>query len=521
MFKPPKNRNYSPKWFQAFVNESLDKGSFGVDRSDLSILRAIKLKYERDYIGFFRSLSNLYGRSHQKHEVEEAISITKAIVVFLDALIAHGRITKEDENLLYERVEAIDEYKTHLVEEVSKTKAGKDRLARVTESIGVSPEDLNVVKRIIESGVSQTRKASNKVKSIFPSSQKLSEIASGVGASLLGPFAPAIGLAGSVTKDIAKWFGSMAKRDWGKIEERRASKSISQLRPSAVQPNEPEPVSNSVSVPFGGVVQSGTKGIVRKDISSGLFDFFNDRAYKAKWTKELLHRVGKGIGAGSEDTSLFLKFAAAAVAAVLAKKVVNSKKELSKAGSEEIKAGVGLGYQANKLLQRAKSEGLSASAAKMGVSQEEYIKRVAVAKHESQKTIAAGFRDKEPLAGFPRWLVPPAITGIDFLVKKIVGYKRPEVQPLPTIIKQIEKELGYRPPSVGAPKIEVEASFTSALQKTLDGVDKLSKSVDTVLRLKPTDVQQPVRPVIFPNPYDPSDPLINEYSSGRLTIGNK
>jgi hypothetical protein len=525
-------------------NKSQINAIFGVDRFDLQVLQAIRSKYERDYIGFFRKLSELYGRSEQKREIDATITIIERMVTFLGGVISSGRVAKDDEKRLYEFAGTIEERKRYFVAQASKISNLQRRLTRVGESVGISPEDLNVTKDIIKRGILQARKAAGKSKSMFPSSAKLGEIMSGMKVAAFGPFTPAADLAGGLAKDMFKWFGSMAKRDWETLKERRTDREISRVRPSSAQVQDELGVATA---PLFGELIKPTKrerfGKATKEESvAPLVYFFDERAYKTKWTKELLNRI-KGVGSTSGSVtgglrlpgigdleSLFSAgvvggFKKAALAGAFAfagyemASAIRERQGMAAAGKQQVDAAKNLAFSAGVLGEFVKKEGLKGAAEKLHKSPEQVVKDVSEMRRQSQVDMVAGIKRQEPFGGpLSKLRYIPIIGATDWVARKMVGYKRPEVQSLPTITKQVEKELGYEKPGLKIPKVEISASFEASLKRTLDGVDRLSKSVDSVVKNRES-ASQTTRPAVQVNQYDSADPLINEYATGRLTVG--
>lgn len=276
---------------------------FGVDRFSLRTLRAMYVKLERDYTVFFRTLSDLYGQSKQKRDVDETLKDINKALGIVRSVIDSGEIAKKDAELLYDLFDRIEESKQFFLEQAASVKALQERLDRVTRDTGVSPQDLNITKDIVRTGIRQAQQSQREGTKSFldrtaPGMMKLGgDLGTGVVTSLAGPFTPVLGALKDVVGGVVGIGRGMRERKFSA----KARESAGRIRPSVpiTQPADAT-TQQHATVPSVGPV--ATKGLT----SSDLYKFFDRDAFRAKWTKAHLEAVKGGVGGKGDPGELGL-----------------------------------------------------------------------------------------------------------------------------------------------------------------------------------------------------------------------
>jgi hypothetical protein len=263
---------------------------FNVGHQNMQVLSALKKKYDRDYLPFFESLTELYVSGKKKKALDQTtIKIKKALTILGDA-ISEGDIGVTASENLYNLVESIEQDKQFYLEEIDKVKAFQQKFQKVEETTGIPREALNVTREIVREGVRYAHKFKSegfgerlkeRMPSLYGAGARLSHA---FGASLLGPFYPAAKLVAGVAGDIGQ-------RHREHQELRLGSKLSSALGPydsfgdqTFARQQQPD-ISN---------FRLNAEGSITKTRMAPLIEFFDKGAYKAKWTKELLDLTKEG-----------------------------------------------------------------------------------------------------------------------------------------------------------------------------------------------------------------------------------
>ena len=275
---------------------------FGVDRFSLRTLRAMYVKLERDYTVFFRTLSDLYGQSKQKREVDETLKDINKALGIVRSVIDSGEIAKKDAELLYDLFDRIEESKQFFLEQAASVKALQERLEKVTRDTGVSPQDLNITKDIVRTGIRQAQQSQREGTKSFldrtaPGMMKLGgDLGTGVATALAGPFTPVLGALKDVVGGVVGIGRGMRERKFST----EARESAGRIRPSTPVSQPAETTTQHATVSTVGPV--ATKGLT----SSDLYKFFDRDAFRAKWTKAHLEAVKGGVGGKGDPGELGL-----------------------------------------------------------------------------------------------------------------------------------------------------------------------------------------------------------------------
>jgi len=514
-----------------------------VDQYNMQILRALRTKLYRDYLTFFRSLLELYGKSKQRREINEAISKIKRSVAFLDSVLIEGELKKGDAEDLAAQLGELNELRDQFLEQVKNVRALSRRVEEVRRETGISLEDLSITKEVVKKGIQQARRPIEKpsvlerLQEVAPRTYRAgARLLKGAGVAAFGPFAPLVDLVFPLATEMFKLPLAAGRalrrrreeRFWrslrpvtgratlGELEqiqvERRMRPGVLEGRESSffapgIGPSIPRPIKRS-----------------REEQVAPLMYFFDKKAYRAKWTKELLSRFKRfekkerGMGIMSSLLSSvgalpgrLLKLSAAIVPLV---------------GKAGLLAGLGasIGFTINRVYKlgeviaslRDVREQLGAGARKVGetVAQrkeairemglEEYAKRTGRTSTGALVNILA----LEERARLQKYESLP-------WYKKIFT-KKPELKTTYEIRERLEElktELGIKGPPPGA------AASAAREKQIAEEINKLSGVIKDLSQQVGRDKEVPaIKDASLGNLYDSGDVLINEHASGSLTL---
>jgi len=350
----------------------------------------------------------------------------------------------------------------------------------------------------------------------------LGGIKEGIKVAAFGPFTPLANVAGELLGGL---FGGRSK-----------NKSVGKSRPTTYGGQSSDFIRGGSGISGG----TGPREGLGYGTSDELFKFFNNKAYKAKWTRELIDRMKSltrpgssfksGLGSMSLPevgmiSSLFSKgiiggFKAAGVAGAFTfagyevYKAFGAWKKKEVATDQLISAASGLKKGMLSMEARVNKTGLPAAAKAAGITGPELIKEMASSKRTHQEAIRHAAIMKEPLSSAGPLKYVPIVAAIDFAAKKLAGYKRPEVQPIGDIIKEYEDRFGPKiPQSKGDVGTSDKPSWLDAFNRNFEEFNVRIGSINQPfqqVKLSPSG-----------NQYDAADPLINALSSGRLTVSER
>jgi hypothetical protein len=517
-----KKREYS------FV-DIIDVGQFNA-----RTLRAISVKLSKDYLGFFGKLEKLYLKRKQGEIVLNTIHEIKQTLHLLDGIIMNEKVSKEDAKILVDSINRINEDKNYFLEQVQNDGALTNELAQVSEATGISPDDLNITENIVKKGVKQARTSPKKkmLSSVFrgamPATRGLaSNLAGGLGVAALGPLAPIANMGWGMMKDVfglGRRLGNFAIERSREKQERQLSRT---LRPAAY---------NASSEMLGGLsTRRGVPPFV-KEFSGGrefnpLVDFFDRKAYKTKWTKEVLkslkdseknsksfgQKLGDfftgiiGIGATLLGIAATLIAAGLAIANIyeLVKKIL----ELREAGKEEKEAGKGLVSASVKFLKDVDKRGLSdkqinalgrtggragiGKDIKLGMKTE--MEGAVLKEHPWLSAAEAGLK-YVPFVAAGKWIRGKALD--EMISEKVDNYMDAALVSSWKLPSPIQKPL---PPSSVSPEM---LKTLGLIPKTLKNVaEQIGNQKDIAIRRAGEG-----------NMHDSSDVLLNNFIQGNLTL---
>ena len=292
-----REREVNLKWLREFKK----KGIFAFDKNQLSFLQVLKAKYQRDYTPFLEQLEFTLGVvsadprtaaivKNVKTEIEKSFNT-------IDKLLgSKGLIaTSEEATDLYYGLEYIESS----IEELSALAASnvqtQQAISRVEKQTGISFENLAKTQPLIV----------KRYKGLIPSkpfAEKKAAFAArhpelyGLGREMLGGITGAFGPYGTA----AKWMGTtitgyLKRRREAKLEK-EAGGLAQRLLPAEL--TTPERAMTLKEALMGGIPTPRAvrpEELIRRktgpEVTAGsqpLYQFFNEGAYKAKWTKKVL-----------------------------------------------------------------------------------------------------------------------------------------------------------------------------------------------------------------------------------------
>lgn len=274
-----------------------------VDKFNTRVLRALSTKLSRDYLGFFGSLSKLYTKGEQKKKLNSVVGRVRKSITLLDNMISAAKVSEDDvENLLAD-VEEINKSRDYFLAQAEQNRSLEGKIQKATEATGVSPQDLNITKEIIRKGAAQVRRRTREgaapfLKRTMPGTIGLgAELGKGALAAALGPFAPIAGMAGTILKGIAGVGAGIREKRQLRREEKLAGRIAPMAQgfePSVFERLRAKRAGQPLAAGFGGVARrTPFRRQSKEEMVFPLTYFFDKKAHKAKWTKEVLSRFKK------------------------------------------------------------------------------------------------------------------------------------------------------------------------------------------------------------------------------------
>jgi len=540
-----------------FKKYNYDRLNF--DEYNIEFLGVLYRKLSKDYLKFFGQMTKLYKRGDNKKKSLETIEKINRTLVFLSHVINGGILTKKEISDVFVLIDEINASRDYFISESSGNVALRERMDKISKETGINAKDLNLTQEHIRSGIKQTQKSrregvSKFMKRTAPGTLGLGKnILGGLGTSLTGPFAPILGMAGTALKDI--W--NVGKGIGGKIREHRERAVGSQLKPASFGAEHTGFGGEDFSGGFGnrnlgyrrsyGKRKSRYKHSLfsrlpfRKptlrgtvDLTDSLELFYDKKAYKAKWTKELLQRIkdiskgkskdGGGLGSllglssnfkllGASILPLLGKtglFAALAVADIWAAgrikefgETVLEYTDVIKKARESIKKQWDLQLKSIEKGQMSAAE-IMQDPTKSPKERAAARVSMKVSEKENEKII------KEKAT---EWADLPHTEGIPKLVSwfwsgmKVIGQE----------IKNTDwRGRPLKPPSGGTGGTS-SGTIPERMENTklINSLDKLSQ------QLEKNRSASPVRGPSIGNSFDAADPLLSNFAAGKLTLGGE
>jgi len=285
-----------------------------INKFNTQVLRAVSTKLSRDYLGFFGNISKMYMKGELKKEAISTISKVKKSIALLDSMISATAVSKSDMEILMKNVDEINKSKEYFLSQAEQNKSFDVKLQKISETTGISSQDLSITKEIMQKGAAQVRRrtregAASFLKRTMPGTLELAaEGLKGGVTAMMGPFAPIAGMAGTVLKDIWGVGSTLREGMRTRREEKLAaqlSPMVGKLKPSTFEklgvrrPEQPiisgfRGVQRSTQPVIDRFRETARRAPLRKQTKEEavfpLTYFFDKKAHKVKWTKEVLDR---------------------------------------------------------------------------------------------------------------------------------------------------------------------------------------------------------------------------------------
>ena len=552
-----------------------ERSSFGLGNFNTQTMQALHKKYYRDYLPFFQELSKLYKQGKNKNEIVETINLIKKIQTLLGDIIKEGSIEKDDADLLYSSVKKIEEKKLYFLEEVANVKALQEKIQKVEATTGISLEDLNVTKEVVEHGIRESRKKSEHpgsfLKRTAPTMHGMA-VSGGqaVAASMLGPFYGAVKGAYGLGKDVLNIgkglrekrqtnLGSSLRSDIRTSGSRvispgvtPESTQVARTRPPKVDsftgfsssPSQREENRISQDNDWSGVFQNRESHLKRDNDWSGVFqnqkeshpqktelnkpnleqqvaplqEFFDKGAYKAKWTKELLS-TSKEKKEGSKESMGFLGDFKAGIIPFI-----------GKAGQFAL-LGAAIAFTANRLyvLGGKVKEYLDVQG-KVNIEIEK--QRVLQEKQTERLNIALGENLRKAINSEDENARATAVSEIKSVEKERAGKQAAGtgyVKDWTSGAKSLLSGTKNRIENVFSRKVEPTTTSRGSVSKptvqppvVIPGMEDLNETLKRLnAQFDKGQYQGAASSKANPSVFDAADSMINDHASGRMTLGER
>jgi len=499
-----------------------------IDRFNTRVLKALSIKLSRDYLGFFGSLSKLYTKGEQKKRLTLAVGRVRKSITLLDNMISITKVSKADVEDLLDNIEEINESRDYFLAQAEQNRSLEKKIQKVSEATGISPQDLNITKEIVQKGTAQVRRRTREgvapfLKRTMPETIGLgAELGKGVLAAALGPFAPISGMAGTVLKGIAGAGVGVREKIQLRREERLAGRLAPMARglePSIFERLRTRRTGEPLATGFGGVARRApTRKLSKEEMVLPLTYFFDKKAHKAKWTKEVLNRF-KNLEKGLRRTRegglfgkllsglplLIGKFAlltAGVGAAVVSFAKIVQVWDAFK-GFREVKKHVAITKKKQSALQ-------------VGLMEKRLLGKDRPVE-ELQKLIIKGEVDPQLGLELKKLWTPGYIKAH----KKATQWTE-EAKEVGLLTEKITGRMATRENLLEATPTTVRSPFHSGsneeIKQGMLGVQKAVEDVNDTLSRQQVSA---VKGASLGDPFGVGDPLMMEWSTGQLTIGNE
>lgn len=538
--------------------------NISIDSFSSDSLQAIRKKLSRDYLGFFQGLRKIYKIGEIEHEVVAAIKLTVVTINLIDTISRTKGVEKQDVEDVVANIEVLNNQRDYFVRTSKDISPLRDRISKVQEETGISPESLNVTNEIVRGGVAGMRKQTRE--GVLPFLSRTAPelvgavkgVAGGAAAAVLGPFAPmAIGAA----KGIAGISRGLAEKVRARRElsfQRRLEPVATGLSPWELEQGVMARRRGPKVTEFGGFAQRKPS---KEELVAPLTYFFDRKADKAKWTKDVLKRLSDKKGETKEGlfggmlsslTAPLTKMSSmlgtwlpklgiiaglGAGAVIAGKKVteaVGAAKGLEEARAGRREAAKGLKGSSEQWISWVKEVGVEEASKKTGKSSGQLAVQLANMKQRQE------FEERAGRAWYHRGIVG-----------KVLGKKQKELTPYSEILAGVKSGMGI--PLVSETSAEVKSSIsalpaakggtatkvelateniednvrkaielmpTKIMPEIGDQISKLSSSIDNLSNQVNRGTAAEVKGPGLGDPNDSADALLNAHASGNLSLGS-
>lgn len=272
-----------------------------IDKFNTQVLKALSVKLTRDYGEFFKNLSELYTKGAMKKRLMSTTSIVDKSISILNSMISSANVSKDEVEILMSNIDEINTDRDFYVEQSKENASLHKKIQKVEETTGVATSDLNVTRDIIKKGAAQTKRRTREgaipfLQRTAPGAMSLgAELGRGALGALGGPFAPIAEMAGTMVKGAYGVGKGVREKIASHREQSLSGKLAPMVRrmPSSAFEQIAGARKQGQSInKFGGISRRSATQRKRskEELVMPLQYFFDKKAHKAKWTKEMSSR---------------------------------------------------------------------------------------------------------------------------------------------------------------------------------------------------------------------------------------
>jgi len=260
-----------------------------------SAVRGMQERLSSDYLLFFSLLRDSYEHgSPMRRHAENAIQRVQQSLRLTGRLLGAGgtEITPVEVENLESELRSLNQIRDHLSEQMAKDRQLAAQLYAIERQTGVSTGTLQMsadtARRAVDSKKEQQERSRL-------GAVKFTAVASAIGhttirtmAPFLGPYAGPVGAAAAAVSPILGWGVRRGFQIGGAIK-RKIGGMFGEREDESDYPSRAGGVSGASVMSLSQLRQPSLGfGHIAIDISRGLYDFFDKKAFDARWTKQLL-----------------------------------------------------------------------------------------------------------------------------------------------------------------------------------------------------------------------------------------
>ncbi len=278
--------------------------------SSISTLKDIQYVLSTEYLMFFSALKESYAEGSPIHSDAD-----RALFKIRDALRAVGRalgaggtaVTKQEVSRLKNDIEQLNQIRERLSDRATKDKEVSEHLFGITQQTGVSPSDLQLSAKVAEQAIRSRYKEikGQQRSSVFPSRAikwgTIGTVGLTLASPILGPYGGPVAVGVPILGKTAYMMGRGLFRGVrsGISMVRSLGDRLSFSHEDIGVGDKWFPSVGGVGIEAGSPSISGTHGM-QILFGRALYDFFDKKAYEARWTRDLLRTIKRGVGVSPE-----------------------------------------------------------------------------------------------------------------------------------------------------------------------------------------------------------------------------
>ena len=260
-----------------------------------SAVRGMQERLSSDYLLFFSLLRDSYEHGSPMHRhAENAIQRVQQSLRLTGRLLGAGgtEITPVEVENLESELRSLNQIRDHLSEQMAKDRQLAAQLYAIERQTGVSTGTLQMSADTARRAVDSKKEQQERSRLV---AVKFTAVASAIGhttirtmAPFLGPYAGPVGAAAAAVSPILGWGVRRGFQIGGAIK-RKIGGMFGEREDESDYPSRAGGVSGASVMSLSQLRQPSLGfGHIAIDISRGLYDFFDKKAFDARWTKQLL-----------------------------------------------------------------------------------------------------------------------------------------------------------------------------------------------------------------------------------------